>query len=357
VSNPTYGQGSEERASDESSAAGVPDPYASDQKVSSDLYATDQTVSSDPYATDQTVSPDPYATDQTVSPDPYATDQTVVSDAYTDEVPPQPADVSYGTVGDSSGDSGGSRLSSAKDTAKGEAGAVKDTAVDAGRNVAGTAREQAANVTAEAKGQAKNLLGTVSEEVRNQGRAQQSRLAEAVHSVSKELGSMGAKSEESGPVSDLAQQASRKGGEIAHWLETKEPADLLEDVRSFARGRPAMFLGMCLLAGVVAGRLGRSAVAANTSLDSKEQSQPPRHGYDESSYAGTPASYDTTVSDTGYATGYETGYSGMGDLGGEGTGRSMGGYAAGSMPESGSTYPGDQGLQQPPYGGQGDLNR
>src|SRR5215207_6397799 len=72
VSNPTYGQNSDPRASGGSSAAGVPDPYASDQ-----------TVSSDPYTTDQTVSSDPYATDQTVSPDPYATDQTVVSDAYT----------------------------------------------------------------------------------------------------------------------------------------------------------------------------------------------------------------------------------------------------------------------------------
>jgi hypothetical protein len=345
VSNPTYGQSSDPRASGGSSAAGVPDPYASDQ-----------TVPSDPYTTDQTVPSDPYTTDQTVSSDPYATDQTVVSDAYTD-VPSQPADVSYGTVEESSPDTGGSRLSSAKDTAKGEAGTVKDTAVDAGRNVAGTAREQAANVTAEAKGQAKNLLGTVTEEVRNQGRTQQSRLAEAVHSVSKELGSMGAKSEESGPVSDLAQQASRKTGEVAHWLENKEPSDLLEDVRSFARRRPAMFLGICALAGVVAGRLGRSAVAANTSLDSKEQSQSPRHGYDDSSYAGTPPSYDTTASNTGYATGYQTGYSGMGDLGGEGTGRSMGGYAAGSMPDSGSTYPGDEGLQQPPYGGQGDLNR
>ena len=228
--------------------------------------------------------------------------------------------------------------------------------MDAGRGVAGTAREQAANMAAEAKGQARSLVGTVTEEVRSQGRTQQSRLAEAVHSISKELGTMGAKSEESGPVSDLAQQASRKTGEVAHWLENKEPSDLLEDVRSFARRRPAMFLGICALAGVVAGRFGRSAVAANTSLDSNEQSQSPRHGYDDS-YSGTPVSYDTTVSGTGYTTGYQTGDSGMGDLGGEGAGRSMGGYAAGSMPESGSTYPGDEGLQQPPYGGQGDLNR
>jgi hypothetical protein len=305
VSNPTYGQGSDPLAPGGSRAADVPDPYASDQPVGSETYT---------------------------------------------DVPSQPADVSYGTVEESSGRSGRSRVSSAKDTAKGEAGAVKDTAMDAGRGVAETAREQAGNVAAEAKGQARSLVGTVTEEVRSQGRTQQSRLAEAVHSISKELGTMGAKSEESGPVSDLAQQASRKTGEVAYWLENKEPSDLLEDVRSFARRRPAMFLGLCTLAGVVAGRLGRSAVAANTSLDSSGQS--PRYGYDDTSYTGTSATY-ATVPDTGYA----TGYSGVGDLGDQGTGRSMGGYAAGGMPDSGATYPDDERLQQPPYGGQGDINR
>jgi hypothetical protein len=286
-------------------------------------------------------------------PEPYASDQPVSSDVYTD-VPSQPADYSYGTVEESSGGSSGSRVSSAKDTAKGEAGAMKDTAVGAGKNVAATARDQAVAVKDEAKGQAKSLVGTVTNEVRNQGRTQQSRLAEAVHSLSKELGTMGAKSEESGPLSDLAQQASYKGGEIAHWLENKEPGDLLEDVRGFARRRPAMFLGLCALAGVVVGRLGRGAVAANTSLDSKDDSS--QYGYGGSSYDSTPASYATTAPDTGYATGYDTGYSTTSGLGDEAAGRSMGGYAAGGMPETGGTYAGDEGLQ-PPYGGQGDLNR
>src|SRR5215212_456785 len=208
VSNPTYGQGSDPTATG-GSGAGIPDPYASAQPV---------------------------------SPDPYT------------DVPPQPTDVSYGTVDQpytGSYDESTSSSSSTKDVAMGEAGTVKDTAVGAGKNVASTAGTQA-----------KNLWGTVTDEVRSQGRNQQSRLAEAVHSVAQELGSMGAKSEQSGPVADLAQQASRRAGEVGHWLENKEPTEVLDDVRSLARRRPAMFLGMCALAGVVVGRLGRGAVAA-----------------------------------------------------------------------------------------------
>ena len=67
--------------------------------------------------------------------------------------------------------------------------------------------------------------------------------------------------EQSGPLTDLAHQASRKGGEVAHWLQDREPADVLESVRSYGRRHPVTFLALCGLAGVVAGRLTRSAVA------------------------------------------------------------------------------------------------
>jgi hypothetical protein len=308
VSNPTYGQGSDPTATG-GSGADAPEPYASDQPLSTDPYT---------------------------------------------DVPAQPTDVSYGTVDQPYTGSydESSSSSSTKDVAKGEAGAVKDTAVGAGKNVASTARGEAANVVSEAGTQAKSLFGTVTDEVRSQGRTQQSRLAEAVHSVAQELGSMGAKSEQSGPVADLAQQASRRAGEVGHWLENKEPSEVLDDVRSFARRRPAMFLGLCALAGVVVGRLGRGAVAANTSLDSKDGS----YGYG-GSYSGTPGRYATTAPDTGYSTGYDTGYSQAGSYGGDtATGPSMGGYAAGTMPETAGTYAGDEDLQ-PPYGGRDDLNR
>jgi hypothetical protein len=216
---------------------------------------------------------------------------------------------------------------------------------------------------------------------------------------------MASSSSESGPLTDLAHQASRKGGEIAHWLENREPADVLDEVRSFARRRPVMFLGLCALAGIVAGRLTRGAVAANTSLDSKTDDSPRRLSSADSYYATRSAGYSTGeagyvgsapaagdyaagVPQTGYSTG--TDYPGSGQAaGGYATGVPQSGYptgtedagsapsgypadggytdqqaggtesapnapttgAAGGMPSSGSGYAEEEGRQQP-YGGE-----
>ena len=162
---------------------------------------------------------------------------------------------------------------STADVAKGEAAAVKDAAVEAGRSVAGTAKDEAVNVAGEAKQQARSLLGSVSSEVRDQAGAQQQKVAASVQSLSRELGGMASGSSESGPLTDLARQAAEKGGEIAAWLESREPRDVLREVQDFGRRRPVVFLALCGLAGVVAGRLTRGAVAANTSIDSPHLDQ------------------------------------------------------------------------------------
>lgn len=217
---------------------------------------------------------------------------------------------------ESTGPSGsGSKVDEAKDkakevagTAKGEAKNVADTAVSSGRQVAATAQDEARNVAAETKQQAASLLDTVRTEVAEQASTQQGRIAEALHSLSKELGSMASSSQESGPLTDLAHQASRKGGEIAHFLQDREPSDVLESVRSYARRRPGTFLVLCGLAGVVAGRLTRSTVANRTSLDTKDDSgargdRELRSNYAASGYAaGQPTGYVRTEPATAYAT-------------------------------------------------------
>jgi hypothetical protein len=77
-------------------------------------------------------------------------------------------------------------------------------------------------------------------------------------------------------MTDLAQEAARRGGEIAHWLDTHEPADVLDEVKRFARRRPVAFLALAAAAGVVAGRVTRGAVAANTNVDSNTEPSPAR---------------------------------------------------------------------------------
>ena len=103
-------------------------------------------------------------------------------------------------------------------------------------------------------------------ELRGQVRNQQSSLASRLNSWASELGSMAAKSDESGPMTDLAQQASRRVGEFSHWLDNHEPADLLDEVKRFARRRPGAFIALAAAAGVLAGRLTRGAVAGTPVL-------------------------------------------------------------------------------------------
>jgi len=79
-------------------------------------------------------------------------------------------------------------------------------------------------VAAEAKQQAASLFDTVRTEAGAQSGTQQQRIAEALHSLSTELGGMAASSQESGPLTDLAHQASSKGGEVAQWLQDREPS-------------------------------------------------------------------------------------------------------------------------------------
>ena len=208
-------------------------------------------------------------------------------------------------------DNTSSGTASKVDTAKGEAKQVAGTAVDSGKDVAATAKEEAANVAAEAKQQAASLFETVRTEAGAQAGTQQQRIAEALHSLSKELGGMASSSQESGPLTDLAHQASHKGGEVAQWLQDREPADVLEAVRSYARRRPVTFLALCGVAGIVAGRLTRSTVANRTSLDSNDtggdrsqvalgSTYPPRA-------ATNPAGYPATGPSTGvYAGSVET---------------------------------------------------
>jgi ElaB/YqjD/DUF883 family membrane-anchored ribosome-binding protein len=213
------------------------------------------------------------------------------------------SELEYGTTegaraqyGGSTGSDTGS--SSTVETAKGEAADLKDTAVDAAAGVKDVAKSEASHVAEEAKYQARNLVDQTRSELRGQVSNSQSALAEKLQGWASELGSMASKAEESGPMSDLAQEASRRVGDISHWLENHEPADALDEVKRFARRRPFAFLAIAAAAGVLAGRVTRSAVAANTSVDSdRDRESIPARAYDGGAYdyesAAPSGAYDT----------------------------------------------------------------
>ena len=179
--------------------------------------------------------------------------------------------------------------------ARDEATEVGRTAADAGRQVAGTAAEQAANVAQEAKAQARDLMGEARGQVQDQARVGQQKASDGIRALSQELRQMADNGGQSGTVSELARQVSDRADTLAGWLADREPGDLLEEVRSFARRRPGAFILGAALAGVVVGRLTRGAVDA--ARDAGPQGVPgPRYAapdYTRPGYAtpGYPAGY------------------------------------------------------------------
>jgi hypothetical protein len=237
--------------------------------------------------------------------DPYAT-----ADPYASNVPYEPTDPNapaaggYATTGTYStetygADTGTGGSPSTKDVAKDEAGNVKDTAVGAGKQVAGTAKDEAANVAGEAKQQAKSLVGAATTQLKDQASSQQTKLASSLRGYTDQLqGLTQGQGLEAGPLNDLVQQAASRGSDFVSWLENREPADVLDEVRRFARRRPVVFLTLCGLAGVVAGRITRGAVAANTSVDSPS----PARALSDTSYTTTGVDYTTPANTYGDVT-------------------------------------------------------
>jgi hypothetical protein len=146
--------------------------------------------------------------------------------------------------------------------ARDEAANVGQSAAEAGSHVAQTATDQARMVASETARQARDLLGEASGQAVDQASAQQQRAARQLRTVADELHEMAAKGGQSGVATEVAHQAAERIHGAASWLEQREPADLLQAVRDFARRRPGVFLASAAAAGLVAGRLTRGATAA-----------------------------------------------------------------------------------------------
>lgn len=157
---------------------------------------------------------------------------------------------------------------SSTDTAKQQAAAVGRTAKEASGQVASTAMDEARNVASEARTQARDLLDQTQTQAREQASAQKQKATEGLRGVSAELRALseGRPTDGgSGIVSGLAGQAADSAQQIASWLESREPGDLLAEIRDLARRRPGAFLLGAAAAGVLAGRMTRGAVDASPS--------------------------------------------------------------------------------------------
>jgi hypothetical protein len=138
---------------------------------------------------------------------------------------------------------------------------VGRSARDAGGQVAQTATDQAKGVVTETGRQARDLLGEAQGQARDQASVQQQNAAQQLRTVAGELHEMVAKGGQSGLATEVARQAADRMEGAASWLEQREPGDLLEGVRDFARRRPGAFLVGAAVAGLAVGRLTRGLTA------------------------------------------------------------------------------------------------
>jgi hypothetical protein len=109
-----------------------------------------------------------------------------------------------------------------------------------------------------------------------------------------------------GPARDLLQQASGIVDDFAHKLQTRDPAELLDEIRSFARRKPGIFLLGAAAAGIVAGRLTSGAKAVHSDSPSSGTAgynyvDPAPTYTDYSGTAATTPAYGTTGTATGGA--------------------------------------------------------
>ncbi|WP_448611946.1 hypothetical protein [Geodermatophilus sp. URMC 60] len=197
---------------------------------------------------------------------------------------------------------------STSDVAKDEARNVGQTAAQAGSQVASTAADQAREVAHETQRQAQDLLHQGRQQLRQQTVAQQQKAASGLTSLAQELRGLadGSSQGAPGPARDLLQQASGYVEQFADRLQNREPADLLDDVRAFARRRPGAFLLGAALAGVLAGRLTSGVKAAHSDGSSGTSSQQYRSGYAQTNYVDPAPAYSGYAETTSYET--TTGY-------------------------------------------------
>ncbi|HTW14248.1 MAG TPA: hypothetical protein VMF51_03905 [Nocardioides sp.] len=130
------------------------------------------------------------------------------------------------------------------------------TAADEGKHVAGTAKEEVQRVASEATTQARSVMNDALGQVTEQSATQKDRLASTLRTLGDDLDSMAGQGAP-GLASDLARQVSGHARTLGSHLEIRDPRELLDDVRRFARRRPGTFLLGALAAGVVVGRLAR----------------------------------------------------------------------------------------------------
>ncbi|MEW1953189.1 hypothetical protein [Terrabacter sp. NPDC080008] len=175
-----------------------------------------------------------------------------------------PGGYSTGSTSSSQGTAGGGATSTVG-AAGDEAKSVASDAKQSGQQVAQTAASGAKDVAHEATNQVRNLYTQLRSEFDDQASTQGQRAAQGVRSLADELRQMASSSEQQGIAGQAVGQVADRAHSVADWLESRQPREMLDDLRSLARRRPGAFLLGAAVLGVVGGRLTRGLTSDGSS--------------------------------------------------------------------------------------------
>lgn len=149
--------------------------------------------------------------------------------------------------------------------AREQAQQAASTAADEGKRVADVAKDEARSVAGDAQQQARNLVDEAKSQIDQQSRSQLDSLLTTLQGFADDLGKM-TRGEQpaNGLAQDLVTQVGDHARTLSDNLQGREPSEILDQARDFARRRPGTFLLGALAAGVVAGRLARGAKDAHS---------------------------------------------------------------------------------------------
>jgi len=155
-----------------------------------------------------------------------------------------------------------------------------DSTKESSAHVAQTAKQEVSRVAGEAKSQAQSLSGQARSQVSGKVEEQKSKAVGMLRTTADELHSLSREQEQSTMTTELIRRTAEQAQSVAGYLDKKGAPEIIEDVRSFARRRPGVFLLAAAVAGAVAGRIVKGAMAAShtPAQHSLEGTQYPRSG-------------------------------------------------------------------------------
>jgi ElaB/YqjD/DUF883 family membrane-anchored ribosome-binding protein len=138
------------------------------------------------------------------------------------------------------------------------------TAGEAAKEVAGEVGTQATRVVQEAATQVRNLAGQARDRLQEQSRTQTEEAASGIQTFGEQLRALSeGRPDEAGRAGELAQQLADRVQSLGSRLEQRGYQGVIQDVESFARRRPVVFLGLAAAAGFAVSRLAQAATGPN----------------------------------------------------------------------------------------------